>query len=346
MVIQALCLSDRITRSRETPVRAIYRTSLRPMRRWTSSALRPMREQVGGACRLGEAGINFERRGRRLLERPACWVSFVCHSAVFIRDRLTQSVLKKNHGTFCFSFSLDTCSYLLGALSFIPSRSLTRHSSALPPNPSTVLALSTSLTPSPSDPAPAPNSLPGQPQEHPSNKQLAKYQLPPAALSAHLRAAVLRMGEERSGSRERQRGETGQPRSTNSSRSSSPEHGAVRHSRRRLEITPETARLLHKAGHAPGIQAHSHPSPVKHEAGPDTSNGTPGDCGETESKDKRHSLGKLNSNQSNNKPGDQGRDSDRQIKRHPQDERTAQKILSGLKLKRNHSGKGEQVQFV
>ncbi|XP_023677659.2 GEM-interacting protein isoform X1 [Paramormyrops kingsleyae] len=210
-----------------------------------------------------------------------------------------------------------------------------------------VLALSVSLAPSPSDPAPAPDSLPGQPQEHLS-KQSVKYQLPPAALSAHLRATVLRMGhgvgEERSASRER--GETGQPRSTNSSRSSSPEHGAVRHSRRRLEITPETARLLHKAGHAPSIQAHSHLSPVKHEAGPDASNGTPGDSGEAESKDKRHSLGKLNSNQSNNKPGDRGGDSDRQIKRHPSDERTAQKILSGLKLKRNHSGKGEQVQFV
>ncbi|XP_048846566.1 GEM-interacting protein isoform X2 [Brienomyrus brachyistius] len=211
-------------------------------------------------------------------------------------------------------------------------------------NEGAVLALNVSLTPSPSGPAPAPDTLPGQPQEHVS-KQSTKYQLPSSALGAHLRAAVLRMGqgaeEERSASRER-----GEPRSTNSSRSSSPEHGVMRHSRRRLEITPETARLLNKAGHSPSMQAHSHLSPVKHEAGPDASNGTPAYSGEAESKDKRHSLGKLNSNQSNNKPGDRGRDSNRQIKRHPPDERTAQQILSGLKLKRNHSGKGEQVQFV
>ncbi|XP_028842437.1 GEM-interacting protein isoform X2 [Denticeps clupeoides] len=59
-------------------------------------------------------------------------------------------------------------------------------------------------------------------------------------------------------------------------------------------------------------------------------------------------LGKLNSNQSNNRSGGGGEGTvlDHSFRRPPREERTAHKILSGLKLRRSDSGKEEQLHFV
>ncbi|KAL7826802.1 hypothetical protein AOLI_G00320110 [Acnodon oligacanthus] len=58
-----------------------------------------------------------------------------------------------------------------------------------------------------------------------------------------------------------------------------------------------------------------------------------------ETKEKAGFLLYHNSNQSNN-------GLTRSLRRHPAEERTAQKILSGLKLRRSNSRKGEQLHFV
>ncbi|KAL4659185.1 GEM-interacting protein isoform X1 [Arapaima gigas] len=180
-----------------------------------------------------------------------------------------------------------------------------------------------------------------QPRGH-FSRQPIKYQRQPTPV-VHLRAAALRMSqvctEETSGDRD-------QPKSADSSRSSSPEPGMLRQARRRLEITPETARLLNKAGHIPHIQTSSQVNlaPVKQEAALASSSHIADLSGEVESTDNIDPLGKMNSNQSNNRPACPGRGLQRQFKRKPLDERTAQKILSGLR--RIDSGKGERVHFV
>ncbi|XP_018610099.1 GEM-interacting protein isoform X3 [Scleropages formosus] len=180
-----------------------------------------------------------------------------------------------------------------------------------------------------------------QPRGH-FSRQPIKYQRQPTPV-VHLRAAALRLGQ---AGTEESSGEKSQPKSADSSRSSSPEPGTLRQARRRLEITPETARLLNKAGHTPSIQTFSqvHLAPTKQEVALATTGHTPEVSGEAESKDNVDLLAKMNSNQSNNRPGGRGRGLNRQFRGQPMNERTAQKILSGLK--RNDSGKGERVHFV
>ncbi|XP_016371586.1 GEM-interacting protein [Sinocyclocheilus rhinocerous] len=56
-------------------------------------------------------------------------------------------------------------------------------------------------------------------------------------------------------------------------------------------------------------------------------------------------MGKRNTNQSNNTLGGRER-LIRSLRRRPTEEKMAQKVLSGLKLKRSDSGKGEQLHFV
>lgn len=56
-------------------------------------------------------------------------------------------------------------------------------------------------------------------------------------------------------------------------------------------------------------------------------------------------MGKRNTNQSNNTLGRRER-LIRSLRRRPTEEKTAQQVLSGLKLKRSDSGKGEQLHFV
>ncbi|KTG46005.1 hypothetical protein cypCar_00013712, partial [Cyprinus carpio] len=56
-------------------------------------------------------------------------------------------------------------------------------------------------------------------------------------------------------------------------------------------------------------------------------------------------MGKQNTNQSNNTLGGRER-LIRSLRRRPTEEKMAQKVLSGLKLKRSDSGKGEQLHFV
>lgn len=65
-------------------------------------------------------------------------------------------------------------------------------------------------------------------------------------------------------------------------------------------------------------------------------------------KGKTDQLAKLNSNQSNNRHGGdgEGRALGQSLRRLSGDERTAHKILSGLKLRRCGLGKGEQLHFV
>uniref|UniRef100_W5MPQ8 GEM interacting protein n=1 Tax=Lepisosteus oculatus TaxID=7918 RepID=W5MPQ8_LEPOC len=140
------------------------------------------------------------------------------------------------------------------------------------------------------------------------------------------------------------------PGSANSSRSSSPEAGALRQTRRTghhpeeellpvcsglrdppvPERTPEadsgtgSTRQLSQAGSGLGPKAR----PAEGPAG---------------------SLANLNTNQSNNNTGSRARPASRDklsFKRHPGEEHTAQKVLSGLKLRRSDSEKGSQVRFV
>ncbi|XP_066564153.1 GEM-interacting protein isoform X2 [Amia ocellicauda] len=200
-----------------------------------------------------------------------------------------------------------------------------------------------------------------QPRGH-FSRMPVKYQRQ-ATPMVKSRTAVL-MGE--LGIQDRERGSPpcrARPGSADSSRSSSPDPGTLRGARRRLEITPETARLLSKAGQtsegglisslsSPNLlQSMNHPQEMGSANGLSNQRTRPG-SGIQEAvppSEQVEELAKLNSNQSNNNGVGRARLLDRgtlSFKRPPGEQRTAQKILSGLKLRRSDSERGSQVHFV
>ncbi|XP_067277837.1 GEM-interacting protein [Pseudorasbora parva] len=124
--------------------------------------------------------------------------------------------------------------------------------------------------------------------------------------------------------------------SADSSRSSSPEPGTPIRTHSRLHETPGPQ---NSTGYAPGIYTAPNAG-VKR---------TVSDEGvkAVASSFKEHvgQIDKSNTNQSNNTLGGRER-LIRSLRRRPTEERTAHKVLSGLRLKRSDSGKGEQLHFV
>ncbi|KAI4882408.1 hypothetical protein NFI96_025175 [Prochilodus magdalenae] len=105
---------------------------------------------------------------------------------------------------------------------------------------------------------------------------------------------------------------------------------------------PDSTSPISMAGHASETQS----PPCESERGTRLNNLAPAPSNpkssliiRTETKEKAAHLLYQNSNQSNN-------GLTRSVRRHPAEERTAQKILSGLKLRRSNSRKGEQLHFV
>lgn len=124
--------------------------------------------------------------------------------------------------------------------------------------------------------------------------------------------------------------------SADSSRSSSPDPETPIKTHSRLHETPGPQ---NKTGYTPGSQTAPHAG-VKR---------TVSDEGvkAVASSFKEHvgQIDQRNTNQSNNTLGGRER-LIRSLRRRPTEERTAQKVLSGLRLKRSDSGKGEQLHFV
>ncbi|XP_050962273.1 GEM-interacting protein isoform X1 [Labeo rohita] len=138
------------------------------------------------------------------------------------------------------------------------------------------------------------------------------------------------MDEDNSGSRERLAS------SIDSSRSSSPEPETPMKTHSRLHESPAPQ---NKTAYTPESQTAPHTG-VKRTVSDEGVKAVP-------SSFKEHVglLGKQNTNQSNNTLGGRER-LIRSLRRRPIEEKTAQKVLSGLKLKRSDSGKGEQLHFV
>ncbi|KAJ8373191.1 hypothetical protein AAFF_G00270240 [Aldrovandia affinis] len=220
-------------------------------------------------------------------------------------------------------------------------------------NERAVLAVREMAAPPPGDPYGEPEaSLGTQPRGHFSRLPVKYLRQPTPAV--RLRAGglggVRPVGDEGQGRVEE--GDRGRPESADSSRSSSPESGAQRQAQPWPRSTAETTLLLllRQDGQAPTARPSNQnlPSAAEHVAGPALVAGRTFEPygEEVESGDQVDPLAKLNSNQSNNRLRG-GAQSLGQSVRPPGEQRTAHKILSGLKLRRSDSGKGwEQVHFV
>lgn len=203
----------------------------------------------------------------------------------------------------------------------------------------------------PSDPHGGPAvSLGTQPRGHFSRTPV-KYQ------RHHIPAALLRAGAQRWGYLGGDEGQVGveageiaQPGSAGSSCSSSPELGVQRQPHSPKESTPEATILLSKAGQSPKDQSSSQnlPTAAKREAGPALVASRTFELNKEQvvSEGRLESMAKLNSNQSNNRFGSRPQGLSQSLRRPLGEQRSAQKILSGLKLRRSDSGKGEQIHFV
>ncbi|KAG5832764.1 hypothetical protein ANANG_G00294600 [Anguilla anguilla] len=116
------------------------------------------------------------------------------------------------------------------------------------------------------------------------------------------------------------------------------------------ESTPETEILLSKAGHAPDDRTSNQNLPAAAE--PEARPALPAvrtfarHKEEVGSEGRPDSSAKQNSNQSNNRLGGRPQGLSQSLRRPLGEQRTAQKILSGLKLRRSDSGNGEQIHYV
>ncbi|XP_030645589.1 GEM-interacting protein [Chanos chanos] len=179
------------------------------------------------------------------------------------------------------------------------------------------------------------------------SRQPVKYQRQPPS-AADLHTAGSQPGESESTGA----GETVQTVSADSSRSCSPERENP--AQASLDTKRETSFLHSKAGHALKAQTRSCDSAratglddVVRASGAAASNPKTSRTLVPETKEKVDQLAKLNSNQSNNRHRvSEGQAGPRSYRRQPREQRSAHKILSGLKLKRSDSGKGEQLHFV
>ncbi|KAJ8254065.1 hypothetical protein COCON_G00206770 [Conger conger] len=218
-------------------------------------------------------------------------------------------------------------------------------------NERAVLAVRGTMASHPSDPHGGPDvSLGPQPRGHFSRTPV-KYQ------QHHIPAALLRAAGPQGGylgRDERQEGvevgEIARLGSADSSCSSSPELGGQRQPHSPIESTSKTTILLSKAGHAPKDPSTSQniPTAAKQEVAPAlvASQTFALHEEEVEPEGRLDSMAELNSNQSNNRFGGRPQGFSQSLRRPLGEQRSAQKILSGLKLRRSDSGKGEQIHFV
>ncbi|XP_035253691.1 GEM-interacting protein isoform X1 [Anguilla anguilla] len=219
-------------------------------------------------------------------------------------------------------------------------------------NERAVLAVRGAGASPPGDPDGGPDvSLGTQPRGH-FSRMPVKYQ------RHHLPAALLRAGGGPRGGHlggdERQdgaeAGETARPGSADSSCGSSPDLGVRRQPRSCPESTPETQILLSKAGHAPDDRTSNQnlPAAAEPEARPALAavRTFARHKEEVGSEGRPDSSAKQNSNQSNNRLGGRPQGLSQSLRRPLGEQRTAQKILSGLKLRRSDSGNGEQIHYV
>ncbi|XP_051989043.1 GEM-interacting protein-like [Xyrauchen texanus] len=166
------------------------------------------------------------------------------------------------------------------------------------------------------------------------SRQPVKYNRQ-GSTGAQLLKADSPMEEETSDGREVQ-----QSKSADSSHSSSPEPETPMKTHCRLH-TPESPSLEKKTGNTPESQT------APHGGRKGTESGEVVKAVASPSQEHLDQMAKRNTNQSNNTLG--GRERQlliRSLRRRPTEEKTAHKFLSGLKLKRSDSEKGEQLHFV
>ncbi|KAG7460288.1 hypothetical protein MATL_G00219790 [Megalops atlanticus] len=185
-------------------------------------------------------------------------------------------------------------------------------------NERAVLAVRGVVAPPPGDPDGDPGGDPQtplgtQPRGHFSRIPIKHQRQPPPAARPRAGGLGAGLAGDGGGNGGEEAGQRGQPGSPDSSRSSSPEPSNQNHPSAHEEAGPHAA-TTPAASHMPDRQADP--------------------------------LAKLNSNQSNNGPGGGARDTNRRLRRQPGEQRTAHKILSGLKLRRSESGREEQLHFV